>query len=315
MSSQRFVAERKERWQRLEQCLAQPRVHADQWLELGQLYRGLCSDLAMAHAYHLPEASIAYLHQLAGRTAATLYRGRSLRRWSLLNWLLKLPWTIWADHTIPLAFALFWLPFLLCGTLAYLRPDFAPQLLGEATIAEMESMYEEGPGRGSLLADAEMTSFYIRHNVSIALQCFALGILFGIGSIYALIFNGMFIGAVFGYLLAGPSAAHFGEFVLAHGPLELTGICLAGACGMRLGFAPIITEGRGRLENLRHQALATLPLVALASLLIFAAAFVEGFVSASSLPVALKALFMLLSAAALLAYFQMPRLLGRNSWI
>jgi uncharacterized membrane protein SpoIIM required for sporulation len=308
------VAERKLRWQRLEQRLAQPLVHADHWLELGQLYRGLCSDLAMAHAYHLPEPAIAYLHQLAGRTAATLYQGRSLRRLRMLHWLVELPWATRADRTIPLAFALFWLPFLFCGALAYFRPEFAQELLGEETIAQMESMYELGPGRGSLLADAEMASFYIRHNVSIALQCFALGILLGLGSIYALVFNGMFIGAVFGYLLAGPSAAHFGEFVLAHGPLELTGICLAGACGMRLGFAPIITEGRGRMENLRHQALATLPLVALASLLIFSAAFVEGFVSASSLPVALKALFMLLSAAALLAYFQMPRLLGRNPW-
>ena len=36
-------------------------------LRLGQLYRGVCSDLMLAESYDLPRDTVAYLHGLVGR--------------------------------------------------------------------------------------------------------------------------------------------------------------------------------------------------------------------------------------------------------
>ena len=44
--------------------------------------------------------------------------------------------------------------------------------------------------------DTMMAGFYIQHNTSIGLRCFAWGILFGLGSLYQLFYNAMFFGTL-----------------------------------------------------------------------------------------------------------------------
>ena len=66
-------------------------------------------------------------------------------------------------------------------------------------------------------AQAGMAGFYVFNNAGIGLKCFAGGIVFGIGSLVVLAFNGLTLGTVFGHMLASPVADHFGEFVTAHG--------------------------------------------------------------------------------------------------
>ena len=96
-----------------------------------------------------------------------------------------------------------------------------------------------------------MVGFYIYHNTSIGLECFAFGLLFGVGGLVALVFNAVQLGAVFGYMSTVPEWHVFSQFVTAHGPFELTAIALSAAAGMRLGFALIDTR---RIEPARGPA-------------------------------------------------------------
>ncbi|MCB1052260.1 MAG: stage II sporulation protein M [Acidobacteria bacterium] len=308
MSSIQFVAERRKRWEKLETRLEGHLENADQWLELSQLYRGLCTDISLAYSYRLPEPSIQYLNQLAARTHAVLYKDSFLYRWDFKAWFFRLPYMMMGNRYVRMGFGLFWIPFLISCALAYANNQFAEHIVGAEMLAQFNEMYSEKAVRASAAEGAGAASFYIFHNVSIGLQCFGWGVLFGIGSIYALIFNGILLGTVFGYMLSGEYAPNFGEFVLAHGPFELTGICLAGACGLKVGYALVDTRGMTRLKSLRKEALDTLPMIAFASLLIFLAAFIEGFVSPSNLPLAVKVAIMALTAFALLVYFNLPRL-------
>ena len=50
--------------------------------------------------------------------------------------------------------------------------------------------------------DWQMFGHYIRNNIGIAFQCFATGLLAGLGSLFFLVINGVMIGAVAGYLTA-----------------------------------------------------------------------------------------------------------------
>ena len=54
-------------------------VRAPDVLRLGQLYRGVCSDLMLAESYDLPRDTVAYLHGLVGRAHNVLYRAQGFR--------------------------------------------------------------------------------------------------------------------------------------------------------------------------------------------------------------------------------------------
>jgi uncharacterized membrane protein SpoIIM required for sporulation len=158
-------------------------------------------------------------------------------------------------------------------------------------------------GRGSQM-NAFMVGFYIQHNMSIGLQCF-LGGLLVIPGLLITLFNAASAGAAFGYM-ARPdvdAGRNFFEFVMAHGPFELTAIVLSAAAGLRLGVSWIAAGGIRRADALRKAATEVTPLMGAALLLFFLAALIEGFVSPSGLPFALKAAVAMISSGLLSAYF------------
>jgi uncharacterized membrane protein SpoIIM required for sporulation len=163
-------------------------------------------------------------------------------------------------------------------------------------------MYAEPIGSTLGRDDALMAGFYIQHNASIGLQCYAWGLTFGLGTLSVLFDNAKVLGAAFGYMARTPYAGHFYTFVTAHGPFELTAIVFSGAAGLRLGWGLIDTRGQTRLASLRREAAGSLPTVGAAVFLFVLAAFLEGFVSGSALPYPYKAAIALVSAALLVAY-------------
>ena len=106
---------------------------------------------------------------------------------------------------LAVAFALFMAPILiLIATIQY-HPDFVHTILDPDEIATMEFMYnpelQDRVGRQREAdTDFRMFTFYIRNNTSIGFRTFVGGILFGIGTVFFLLFNGLTIGAIAGHL-------------------------------------------------------------------------------------------------------------------
>jgi uncharacterized membrane protein SpoIIM required for sporulation len=315
-----LLKSRQSHWQELEQlCRAMKNSSRRQidpatLIRFSALYRDACADLALADAYHLPPGTVQYLHQLVGRAHNQLYRSRTfkVRDW-LQELLVRLPGRLFTDNALRLAFCIFWGFFLLAAALAYNTPGFAEQVIGSEMIHRLEEMYDEPPtGRNASLGGA-MTGFYIYHNPQIGLQCFAFGLLFGIGGLYITIANAAQLGAVFGHMAQTPQAGNFYQFVTAHGPFELTAVVLCAAAGMRMGFAIIDTRGYTRLESLRQAGALAVPTACLAVLLFVMAAVIEGFVSPSPVPYWVKAGVAILSAAMLIFYFVFLGTIRRTS--
>jgi len=307
------LTRREAAWRELDALLARlearpmGRARSADVLRLGELYRAACADLMLADAHDLPGDTVAYLHGLVGRAHNAVYRGRGFRfaDWgrSLFG---EVPRRLRTDPALRLAALVFWGGFLVCGLLAAGRPGFSEAVLGESFVGEIDQMYAEPVDAerkdGAARNDTAMAGFYIQHNTSIGLQCYAWGIVFGLGSLYQLASNGVILGTLFGHMAAGPDARNFFTFVTAHGPFELTAIVFSGAAGLRLGWGLIDTQGRSRLASLRREAVNALPTVGAAVVLFVLAAFLEGFVSASRLPYAGKAAIALASAGLLVVY-------------
>jgi uncharacterized membrane protein SpoIIM required for sporulation len=169
------------------------------------------------------------------------------------------------------------------GLLVYLYPELVYSLLGVDEVSQIRSMYD--PAAGHLGRSVEraasedwvMFGYYIMHNIGIAFQTFASGLLFGLGTLFFLLFNGLYIGAVAGHLTRIDYTEPFWSFVIGHGAFELTAITFAGAAGLKLGWALLAPGRRPRGEALRLAARSSVQLVAGAMLLLLVAAFVEAY--------------------------------------
>jgi uncharacterized membrane protein SpoIIM required for sporulation len=102
------------------------------------------------------------------------------------------------------------------------------------------------------------------------------------------VFNGMSIGVAFGSLARSGQGMNLWTFVCGHGAWELTAIVVSGAAGLRLGWSMIETGGRSRLGSMRAAAPGLYRLIVGAVAMMFVAASIEGFWSASPVPAEVK---------------------------
>jgi uncharacterized membrane protein SpoIIM required for sporulation len=279
-------------------------------LRMGALYRSACADLMLADDHDLPRETVSYLHALVGRGHNLIYSatGFNFRDWGRAIFQTA-PARLRSDPCLRIAALVFWGAFLMSALLAAGRDGFAASVVTEPGLEQMDQMYAEpvnAPQRDDMeRSDTMMAGFYIWHNAGIGLRCFAWGIVFGLGSLKELLFEGIVLGTVFGHMATTAHAANFFTFVTAHSSFELTAIVLSGAAGLRMGWGLIDTQGQSRLASLRCQATRALPAVGVAVVLFVLAALVEGYVSASTLPYWSKAAVALLSAFAIIAYLML----------
>lgn len=301
-----FVRQRKSDWEELDRLchiLGRRRPTAEMVCRLSELYRAVCSDLACAESQQLAPELLDLLHRLVGHAHHVLYRHpQSLPREWLRTLFVLVPARVVRDKAFWLSFAVFWGLFFATLILARQSEAFAVAVVGEDTLAMMDEMYS------SVSFSEEMASpfkvgFYIYNNMTVALECFALGILFVLPGLTILVFNAVFLGTIFGHMTVAAQADTFFQFVTGHGPFELTAICLSAGCGMRLGFALLQPGELTRLASLRRATRQVAPILVMCGAFVVIAAVIEGTISPSAASYETKRLVAGVSLAAILAYF------------
>jgi uncharacterized membrane protein SpoIIM required for sporulation len=289
-----IVAARSPEWRELDGLVSRAEAlhHLDgaSISRAASLYRALSGDLVLCRARCTPDL-VAYLDNLAGRAHGALYGAEPFRIpafWSLL--VRDFPAALRKNAVyFAIASALFLVPCAIGVVLAVFVPDAATEILPRGMLDGMANMYskgfEEGRDGGT---DTTMAGFYVYNNVGIAFRCFATGIFFGLGSVFFLVYNGLMIGTVSGWVGAAGFGHNIGTFMCGHGPFELTAIVIAGAAGLRMGHSLVVTSGRTRLGSLRESAPDVVRLVAGAAVMLLIAAAIEAFWSPSSLPPPVK---------------------------
>jgi uncharacterized membrane protein SpoIIM required for sporulation len=289
-----FVARREKGWSELETLIGLGkelhRGHPREISRAASLYRSVCADLMRARSNYGPDL-VRYLDGLAARAHNLLYGARAYRvsaLWELVAQ--EFPQTIrrrWGFFL--LANLLFYVPFVIgmFGTMA--STEFAQTILPAHQLAGMEDMYQQGFNEGrDESQDSAMAGFYVLNNVGIAFKCFATGILFGLGSLFFSIYNGLTIGVVLGWVIQAGHGGNILTFICGHGPFELTAIVISTGAGLQAGWALIKTDGLTRIGSLRAQARELGNLIVGAAVMLVIAAGIEGFWSPSGLPPPVK---------------------------
>lgn len=277
--------------------------------EIAHRYRTLCQHLALARDRRYSPGLVERLNALVMRGHQFLYgahpeTGPAVLRFFTRDFArsVRAQW-----RAIAAAAALFFLPLgLVAGALQY-APDFIHTLMDSAQVNAYQEMYDPAnrkPGRRAAQADTYMLGYYIWNNVRIGFQTFAGGLLFGIGTVFFLTVNGVLIGATAGHLVQIGFGTTFFSFVAGHSGLELTGIVLMGGAGLLLGGALLFPGQHARIDALRRNARAAVPLVYGAGALLTAAAFVEAFWSPiASIPPHVKYAVGIAAWIAIVCYF------------
>ncbi|AKS08340.1 stage II sporulation protein M [Pseudomonas trivialis] len=270
--------------------LEQGKAKASDVADFPHQYRRLCQHLALAQERGYSSYLVDPLQQLALRGHQQLYRHRSQLAANVLGFVLagfpRLVREQW--RFVLIASLLFFGSLVAIALLVYLFPDLIYSIVSAQQVAEMQGMYDPDAsrlGRAAERASSEdwmMFGYYVMHNTGIAFQTFAAGLLFGLGSVFFLIFNGLVIGAVSGHLTEIGYGQTFWSFVIGHGAFELTAIALAGAAGLQLGWALIAPGQLTRGESLRRAARKSVQMLCGVMIFLLIAAFIEAYWSSTT---------------------------------
>jgi uncharacterized membrane protein SpoIIM required for sporulation len=146
-----------------------------------------------------------------------------------------------------------------------------------------------------------MATLIFTNNIQVAFLAFAGGVLFGLGTVYVLISNGLALGGVLGAAQFYGVAPLLWAFISPHGYLELTCIVIAGAAGLMLGDALLRPGLLQRREAIARAARRAVELVLGAAPVLIVAGLIEGFVSPSEIATPVKLVLGPLAGLALFA--------------
>lgn len=288
MKQSQFETHHQPEWQRftrLLEALERGKVDSKTSEGFASDYRRICQQLALAQERGYSSHLIDPLHQLATRGHQQLYRHRSQMGARVLSFIMagfpRLVRNQW--RFVLAASVLFFGSLIVMGVLVYCFPDLVYSVVSPEQVTEMENMYDPSARRLGAAAvrgsseDWLMFAYYIMNNIGIAFQTFASGLLFGLGSVFFLFFNGLMIGAVAGHLSGVGFGQTFWSFAIGHGAFELTAIALAGAAGLKLGWALLAPGAMPRSEALRLAAKVSVQLICGVMIFLLIAAFIEAY--------------------------------------
>ena len=130
---------------------------------------------------------------------------------------------------------------------------------------------------------AALSTEILINNIQVSILGFALGITFGVGTIWLLLYNATMIGVLAGAFTAAGHGTSFWQLVLPHGLLEITAIAIACGAGLRMGWALVAPGDLRRSEALAVAAGPAALLVLGVAPAFVAAGLIEGFVTASAM--------------------------------
>ncbi len=310
--SEAFVEEKRENWNKLKQILekvtfkSKEKISKEEARIFPGLYRLVCADLAEARMLKLSLNVIEYINNIVGHAHKFLYHTPPMKTSVLkIFFTKKLPEIIIRNKIFFFLSALLFLgSYFISFNIIYNNPEYARAVVSEEVLEMMEASYKSGFTESrSAGAGTAALSFYIQHNVSIAFFSFASGILFGIGTIYFLLYNGIALGVISGYIVALGHGNNFWNFVSAHSVMELTGLIISGAAGLCLGYSIIKATRYYRKDYIKLQRDNILTLVCAGFFLLIIAAIIEGNISPSPIPFEIKLTISIISLFAIIFYF------------
>ena len=315
MKQESFEKSRRQVWSSLDEALQQASkghvIYKERYSNrFIQDYRETARDLSLAKSRAYSRELIEQLNDLVTRAHNVVHVRRSNWIADVLDYFIRgFPQEVRrARFFVLVSLVAFVIPALAVSVMIVSEPSSVYRVLSPEQVDQIESMYDASLRRvgreRAADTDIQMFGFYVANNAGIALRTFAAGIVFGLGSLFVLVTNGLLIGAVITHLVTIGSAETVLSFVAGHSSLELGAIVLAGASGLMLGF-PLVAPGPySRAVALRLSAVRAARIIMGCVPMLVIAASIEAFWSSvSAIPAIVKYAVGMMLWFLVIAYF------------
>jgi uncharacterized membrane protein SpoIIM required for sporulation len=173
--------------------------------------------------------------------------------------------------------------FLSAAIAGWLLVHHFPELAGLFVSEEMINTVQTGKlwtdDLLNILPSSILSFSIISNNISVTLFAFVCGCFYGLGTFYIIALNGLMLGGTFAFTREYNMDGRLFEFIVAHGVVELSVICLAGALGLQLGEALVRPGIYTRTAAFRHAVNRTGKVLVTIIPFLVVAGVIEGFIS------------------------------------
>jgi uncharacterized membrane protein SpoIIM required for sporulation len=289
----RFIARNARTWDRLDELSSRAgrglrRLSPAEVDELVETYQRVSSHLSHARVAYADPALTARLTRLVSQANGVIYATRSRTMRAVGDFFVwRFPAAVWqSGRFVAISAALLLVPALAVGTWLATSDEAleasAPDAVREAYLEEdFEDYYSSEPA-------TQFATEVTVNNIQVAITAFATGVMLCLPAVFLMVFNGANIGFAGGLFAEAGELGKFLGLILPHGLLELTAVVIAGAAGLRLGWAVIAPGDRARGQALGDEARQS-GVIALGLVLAFTVAgLIEGFVTGRGVPVGLR---------------------------
>ncbi|HEY4986913.1 MAG TPA: stage II sporulation protein M [Bradyrhizobium sp.] len=293
LRSAEFRKSRERAWRTLEELISRAeskgitQLSADELQQLPLLYRATASSLSVARSIALDRNLVLYLENLVLRAFFVVYGPRVGIQEALGSFLRRgfpaaVRGAVWHIVLASIAIAAGvavgivlvessedWFSALVPAAMAAGRgPASTASQLWDGEIF--------GPWPGFVQSFVVFANALFRHNATIGIMIFGLGIAGGVPTLLLLGYQGLILGAFLALHYDRGLLLDFIGWISIHGVTELGGLILCGAGGLLIAEKVLFPGRYARLDNLARNGTAAAALAGGAVLMVFVAGIIEG---------------------------------------
>lgn len=158
-------------------------------------------------------------------------------------------------------------------------PDLTTLFASTEMINRVQSGELWTDGLLNIIPSSLLSLSLMTNNITVSIFAFSLGAFYGLGTLYIITLNGLMLGGVFAFTAQYDLDGELFKFIIAHGVVELSVICIAGAMGLKLGEALLRPGTQTRQQAFRKATGDAGKVLIVALPFLVVAGLIEGYIS------------------------------------
>ena len=276
-----FVKQNKDKWLEFESVLTNKTQISPS--ELSDLYIEVTDHLSYAKTFYKDSNTERYLNQLASKAHQNIYKTKKEPKNRLISFFkTEFPTMFYQHHReLLVAFLVFTLFTIVGAFSAANEGDFVRSFLGDGYVNMTLNNIEKGDPMAVYKQQGEFNMFLgiTINNIKVALMAFAYGIMFGVGTLYIMMQNGIMLGSFQYFFYDQGLLWESARTIWIHGTIEISVIVIAGCAGLVMGNGLLFTGTLPRLESFKRGVINGLKILISTIPFFIIAGFLEGFVT------------------------------------
>jgi uncharacterized membrane protein SpoIIM required for sporulation len=272
MKESNFIKKNKDKWRVAEQ------TNVSQAKDFYDMYNDISNDSAYAQTKYKNRSVRVYLNHLLVKLQGGIINKRRNGKDSLLYfWTYHVPKALYESR---FKLLLSFLVFTFCVLIGYYSSAMDAQFFEEFFGSGYTTTTLQNIEKGDPLAiykDQNQMSMFLQigfNNVKVGLFAFALGCLFGVGSLFMMLINGIMLGSFMEFFFKRGLWQDFTYTVWMHGTFEIAMLIIVASAGFTMGYGLVAKGHQSTIQSFYKSSrrgvvilIATIPFTILAAII------------------------------------------------